>query len=111
MGGYPPEMSTAASGPQPRHTVTLVCFAAAALVDGALIVIQLIGMVTGPAWQGNLYPGAVIAVLLTALVTMTALVGFATEWRRPRAPKMFRLAVACLSLPLLLVVAASVLVP
>jgi hypothetical protein len=80
-------------------------------MDGALAVIQLIGMVTGPAWQGNLYPGAVIALLLTALVMTTALVGFATEWRRPGTREMFRLALACLSLPLVLVIGALVVGP
>jgi hypothetical protein len=81
----------------------------AVVLDGAFATLQLVTMVTGPAWQGNVYPGSVAALVLTVLVTLTAMMGFFSEWRRILATgRLFNLAVACLVLPALLVVMAFV---
>ncbi|MGD0448567.1 MAG: hypothetical protein ABSB36_08125 [Candidatus Dormibacteria bacterium] len=66
-------------------------------------------MVTGPAWQGHVYPGSVAALALTVAVVLVAAAGFSCEWRQVIATRrMFDLAVACLMLSALLVVAAVV---
>jgi hypothetical protein len=81
----------------------------AVVLDGAFATLQLVTMVTSPAWQGNVYPGSVAALVLTVLVTLAAAMGFFCEWRRVIATaRLFNLAVACLVLPALLVVMAFV---
>jgi hypothetical protein len=70
-----------------------------------LTALQVVGMVMGPTWQGNVYPGSVAALVLTAAVTAVALAGLCLEWRRAvSTARLFNLAVACLLLPVLLVV-------
>ena len=79
------------------------------MLDGAFAVLQLSAMLTGPAWQGDVYPGSVIAFGLTLALVLVAAAGFSCEWRRVIATgRLFNLAVACLLLPALLVVAAVV---
>ena len=66
-------------------------------------------MLTGPAWQGNVYLGSVAALVLTVAVVLVAVAGLYGEWRRVIATRrMFDLAVACLLLPALLVAVAVV---
>jgi hypothetical protein len=66
-------------------------------------------MLTGPAWQGNVYLGSVAALVLTVAVVLVAVAGLYCEWRRVIATRrMFDLAVACLLLPALLVAVAVV---
>ncbi len=94
---------------QHEHSTTLVCFAAAFVLDGAFAVLQLSAMLMAPAWQGDVYPGSVVAFGLTLALVLVAVTGFSCEWRRVIATeRLFNLAVACLLLPAFLVVAAVV---
>jgi hypothetical protein len=86
-----------------------VCFSAAIVLDGALATLELMGMVTGPTWQGDVYPGSVVALVLTVAVVLVAVAGFYCEWRQVVATRrLFNLAVACAILPALLVAGAVV---
>jgi hypothetical protein len=79
------------------------------VLDGAFAVLQLSAMLTGPAWQGDVSPGSVVALVLTVAVTLVAIAGFHGERRRVIATRrLLNLAVACLMLPALLVVGAVV---
>ena len=95
-----------------KHAASLLLFALAALLDGAFGSLQLEAMLTGPASRGNVYPGGIVALALTAPVTATAVAGFAAEWRRAiETRRLLRLALACIALPALLLVAALVVGP
>jgi len=75
------------------------------VLDAALAVLQLSAMLTAPAWQGNVQLSSVVALALTVLVALVPVAGFYLEWRRViPTPRLYNLAVACLSLPVLLVV-------
>lgn len=67
---------------QHEHSTTLVCFAAAFVLDGAFAVLQLSAMLMAPAWQGDVYPGSVVAFGLTLALVLVAVTGFSCEWRR-----------------------------
>ena len=94
---------------QPGHGTALLLFALAVVLDGAFSGLQLATLVTGPPSRGDVYPGSLIALALTVIVTLVAAVGFTCEWRRLVATRrLSTLAVACLLLPALVIVGVVV---